>query len=277
MRTNFKLRRLPRAASLLRTVALAAVLLTAATSLGQSININGGNVTANGGTKDTQRGDAMGAGVTTNAITVTAANYMVVKAGNDSSSATDIGIGDITNALKGRAYANAVLKTYTVTASANDANFGTVDGGGNLEHFTNATLTATPKTGYHFVNWTEDSEEVTTENPYTFEVTGARTLVANFAINTYEIAVSATPSESGNVSLLYAETGEPVEGLTQVVHGTRLLIRAETIGDNAFKGWYDKSTGNMFSGKFEYTFNATQNLELEARFTDAVIWVRVKK
>ena len=42
------------------------------------------------------------------------------------------------------------------------------------------TLTATPKDGYKFVNWTVDGEVVSTENPYVATITETSSFVANF-------------------------------------------------------------------------------------------------
>jgi len=99
-----------------------------------------------------------------------------------------------------------------------------------------------------------------------------------YLTNDVTIIVTADPDEGGEAQLLVTATGEPVENPEHIHYGTMVTIKVTSVEQGwAFKGWYDKSTGNMFSGKFEYTFNATKSLELEARFTDQVIWVRVKK
>ena len=69
---------------------------------------------------------------------------------------------------------------YTVTVVN-----GTIDGTdgktySEYEPGTSVTVTATIPTGQTFVAWTEDGEVVSTENPYTFEVTGNVTLTAVF-------------------------------------------------------------------------------------------------
>ena len=68
---------------------------------------------------------------------------------------------------------------YNVTVTA-DSTMGTVAGAGEYEEGTEATLTATAAEGYEFVNWTVDGTEVSTENPYTFNVTADVEVVANF-------------------------------------------------------------------------------------------------
>lgn len=70
--------------------------------------------------------------------------------------------------------------TYTVTVVN-----GTIDGtdGSTTDEYeagASVTVTATVPNGQTFVAWTEDGEVVSTENPYTFEVTGNVTLTAVF-------------------------------------------------------------------------------------------------
>ena len=66
---------------------------------------------------------------------------------------------------------------YTVTVTAEN---GTVEGAGEYIENAEVTLTATPAEGYEFVNWTVADSIVSTENPYTFNVTANVALVANF-------------------------------------------------------------------------------------------------
>ena len=66
---------------------------------------------------------------------------------------------------------------YTVTVKAEN---GTVEGAGEYEEGAEATLTATANEGYEFVNWTVEGTEVSTENPYKFNVTADVEVVANF-------------------------------------------------------------------------------------------------
>ena len=70
---------------------------------------------------------------------------------------------------------------YTVTVKAEN---GTVEGAGEYEEGAEATLTATANEGYEFVNWTVEGTEVSTENPYKFNVTADVEVVANFQEST---------------------------------------------------------------------------------------------
>ena len=67
-------------------------------------------------------------------------------------------------------------ENYLVSATATN---GTVTGTGTYQEGATATLTATPNTGYKFVNWTKGGETIT-DNPYTFTVSDNVALVANF-------------------------------------------------------------------------------------------------
>ena len=87
---------------------------------------------------------------------------------------------------------------YTVSVSADPAAGGTVSGGGAYSRTgATATLTATPAAGnwYRFKNWTENGSVASTENPYSFPVTGDRTLTANFE---FGVDIYATGNGEGN-------------------------------------------------------------------------------
>src|SRR5207245_8500523 len=85
--------------------------------------------------------------------------------------------------------ASFAINTYTLTYTAG-AN-GTISGSSpqTVNYGANGTaVTATPSTGYHFVNWSDGS----TTNPRTdTNVTANISVTANFAINTYTVAPSA--------------------------------------------------------------------------------------
>ncbi|MBQ9417193.1 MAG: C10 family peptidase [Bacteroidales bacterium] len=69
------------------------------------------------------------------------------------------------------------IPTYTITAVANDTTMGTVSGGGNYPMDTIILLTATPKTGFRFVQWQDGN----TQASRYVTVRGAATYTATFA------------------------------------------------------------------------------------------------
>ena len=86
--------------------------------------------------------------------------------------------------------AEFAINTYSVKATAKN---GKVEGTGTYNHGTEATLTATAATGYHFSQWSDGN----TNNPRKATVTSDMEFAAEFAINTYEITAAA---QNGTVS-----------------------------------------------------------------------------
>jgi sugar lactone lactonase YvrE len=74
--------------------------------------------------------------------------------------------------------------TYTVTVSASPGAGGTVSGGGTFVLGSSQTVTATPNSGYLFVNWTQNGVLVSASPSYSFTLYGNLNLVANFKVNT---------------------------------------------------------------------------------------------
>jgi hypothetical protein len=70
----------------------------------------------------------------------------------------------------------------TITVAASPTEGGSVTGSGSYEGGgATCTLTATANHDYHFLNWTENGEVVSSDAEYTFTVAGDRSLVANFS------------------------------------------------------------------------------------------------
>ncbi|MBQ4390806.1 MAG: leucine-rich repeat protein [Paludibacteraceae bacterium] len=89
--------------------------------------------------------------------------------------------------------ATFAINTYTITATSANTSMGTVTGGGTYNYGASATLTATPKTGYHFVKW---SDNVTSATRTISNIKANATYTATFAINTYTITF-----KNGNTTL----------------------------------------------------------------------------
>ena len=84
------------------------------------------------------------------------------------------------NNIKFYVQGDCPVAEFTITAMANPEEGVTIEGVGTYTQGETCTLTATANEGYTFVNWTEGEVAVSTEATYSFEVTGDRTLVANF-------------------------------------------------------------------------------------------------
>ncbi len=69
----------------------------------------------------------------------------------------------------------------TVNVASGQSNMGTVEGSGTYDYGTQQTITATPKTGYHFVKWSDNN----TNASRTITANGNATYTATFAAHTY--------------------------------------------------------------------------------------------
>ena len=65
---------------------------------------------------------------------------------------------------------------YTLTLQSNDVSMGTVSGAGQYNKDSQATITASPKSGYLFDQWSDGNQNATR----TINVTRNQTLVATF-------------------------------------------------------------------------------------------------
>ena len=84
----------------------------------------------------------------------------------------------------------------TITTSSSPTGGGATTGGGTYDSGLGATVVATPNANYSFVNWTENSAEVSATPSYTFTASTNRTLVANF-VRTYTITTRSSPTNGG--------------------------------------------------------------------------------
>lgn len=145
-------------------------------------------------------------------------------------------------------YESYFLSKYHVEVVS--AGNGTVSGSGYYGPTESCTITATPNTHYHFVNWTVSGLELTTDNPYTFIPTGDITITANF-IPYYDISVSS----SGNGS---------VSGGGTYNSGETVSLTATPNEGYVFVNWTEN--GVEVSTSNPYTFTCTENRTIVGNF-----------
>ena len=145
------------------------------------------------------------------------------------------------------------IPSYNITVHANNDTYGTVAGGGTFPEGTQVTISATPATGYNFINWTENSSVVSTNAEYSFAATANRTLVANFEAITYTITANANPVAGGTVS-----------GAGSFEHGQSVTLTATANTGYTFINWTEND--EVVSTNAQYSFTATQNRNLVANF-----------
>lgn len=143
--------------------------------------------------------------------------------------------------------------TYTINASPNPSNGGTVTGGGTYQQGQSCTVTATANTGYTFLRWTENGNQVSTNASYTFTVTGNRTLVAQFQLQSFTISASVTPSNSGTVT-----------GGGSYDYGQTCTLMATANTGYVFEKW--TKNGTQVSTEATYSFTVTESASYVAHF-----------
>ena len=137
-----------------------------------------------------------------------------------------------------------------------------MSGAGEFNHGASCTLTAAANTGYTFTNWTENGSVVSSNANYTFTVTGNRTLVANFTLNTYTIATAANPAAGGTVS-----------GDGEFNHGESCTVTATANTGYTFSNWTEN--GSVVSTNASYTFTVEGNRNLVANFSNITYTITV--
>ena len=145
-------------------------------------------------------------------------------------------------------------QNYTISVSANPSNGGSVTGGGTYQQGQSCTVTATPNTGYTFLRWTENGNQVSTNASYTFTVTGNRTLVAQFAQQQFTITAIADPSQWAG----------GVEGGGTYTYGQSCTLIATPCVPYIFVNW--TKDGVQVSTNTTYTFTVTESATYVAHF-----------
>jgi hypothetical protein len=150
--------------------------------------------------------------------------------------------------------ANFTLNTYQINASASPSNGGTVSGTGTYNFGASVTLSATASTGYTFSNWTKNGQQVSTNPSYNFMVTESASYVANFTLNTYQINVSANPSNGGTVS-----------GTGTYNFGASVTLSATASTGYTFSNW--TKNGQQVSTNPTYSFTVAESASYVANFS----------
>ena len=153
-------------------------------------------------------------------------------------------------------------QSYTITATAEPSVGGTVTGGGTFNYGQSCTLTATPATGYNFVRWTKNGQQVSTNATYTFNVTESAAFVAQFQLQSCAIFVSAYPVEGGITT-----------GGGSYLYGENLTVTATANEGYNFISWVEDD--NVVSTEANYSFTVTGSRSLTAIFEAQSFEVKV--
>ena len=140
-----------------------------------------------------------------------------------------------------------------ITAVANPEEGGSVSGAGTYKKDMTVTLKATAKSGYQFLNWTENDVIVSTESEYTFTITKDINLVANFEKTTCNVTVVVNPEEAGTVT-----------GAGTYIKNMSVTLVATANTGYKFVNWTEN--GTIVSTEREYSFVVSLDTDLVANF-----------
>lgn len=110
-----------------------------------------------------------------------------------------------------------ISESYEINATAYPAEGGYVLGAGTFDEGDICTLTAqADMNSYSFLNWTEDGQVVSTDNPYRFSVDGNRNLVANFIEKHFVTDYHQYPDNMNAISVVFIDGVEQASPLLEV-------------------------------------------------------------
>ena len=135
---------------------------------------------------------------------------------------------------------------YTVSLTTDPPAGGIVAGVGTYEEGTEVTITATPNTPYSFVYWVNnDTNEVITENPYTFNITEDVELVASFST---EVIQTSELIQGWN---WWTPTVQcPLAQLERALGTSGLTIQSEASGSCSYaNGHWSGTLGSLVHGQ----------------------------
>ena len=150
---------------------------------------------------------------------------------------------------------------WNINATSNNVSYGSVSGTGQKDPGTSVSLTATPQSGYYFVNWTENGTPVSVSSLYSFTSSADRTLVANFA------PVSASMTLTGTLSSFSSTYGTASAEQSFTVAGSSLTTDIVVTPPTGFEVSLTSGSG------FQSSVTLTQSSGTVATTT---VYVRMK-
>ena len=132
--------------------------------------------------------------------------------------------------------------------------------GSEFDEGTTITVSATENFGYHFKGWTdEQGREVSTMNPYTFDISANTTLIASYdKVETYALNLNLEGGANDNLVQLQPE-GHVVDGVHWYETGTDVKLTACNNRILTFTAWEDNSTEMERTVRMDGEKNITAN------------------
>ena len=165
------------------------------------------------------------------------------------------------------------VPAYTMSVKLGTEGAGSVScnpAGAEFDEGTSLTVTATENFGYHFAGWADaDGNEVSTENPYTFDIKQNTTLVANYTKNNvYALNMKWTGGANENL-VQFLPVGNYVDGVHYYEEGTDVKVTAVNNRILTFTGWEGDAQGT--SAEYDIKMDADKNVTANFSATDFIV------
>ena len=147
------------------------------------------------------------------------------------------------------------MQAFDVTTTAMPAAGGTVTGAGSYPANTEVTITATPNTGYDFEYWSESGQTISTNPIYTFVIVKDMDFVAHFALQTFNVTLTANPVAGGTLT-----------GAGTYNYGQTATLTATPAQHYNFVNWTDAQTGQVYGTSTTLTLLVTHDYDIVANF-----------
>lgn len=135
--------------------------------------------------------------------------------------------------------------------------------GAEFDEGTEITVSASENFGYHFASWTdENGNVVSTENPYTFAISGNTVLNAIYTQkNVYALNIELEGGANTN-GVLFSPVGNVVEGVHYYEEGTEVELTTVNNRILTFTNWEDNTTSLTRSIKMDGEKNVKATFSL---------------
>ena len=166
--------------------------------------------------------------------------YIIGVAANKQYAFSDVVItGDVAGTIE-------AVPTYTMSVKLGTEGAGSVScnpAGAEFDEGTTLTVKATENFGYHFAAWTDEAgNEVSKENPYSFEIKANTVLMATYTKNNvYALNLKLEGGANSNL-VQWMPEGNVVDGTHYYEEGTEVKLTAVNNRILTFTGWEDNST-----------------------------------
>ena len=163
------------------------------------------------------------------------------------------------------------VPTYTMSVKLGTEGAGSVScnpAGAEFDEGTTLTVKATENFGYHFAAWTDEAgNEVSKENPYSFEIKANTVLVATYTKNNvYALNLKLEGGANSNL-VQWLPEGNVVDGVHYFEEGTEVKLTAQNNRILTFTGWEDNST----EAERVVTMDGEKNVTANFAATDYIV------